>query len=260
MKLWTRLKFAVYVSITILCNRSTIYYLTYFLASLFGFFIHPFFFTFLMVMIIQKFDGLQSVIAAITGPLREIMMTLFLFLMIEYLFAVIAFSWFAHTYPDSTCNTLINCFVITLDQTFKQNGGVGAFLSKTYELTSDGQVLFDYGRLFFDIMFNFSILLLTMQILSGLIINKFGALRDDAEKTKEDLSTYCIMCGENIEVIERKTGESFAYHCSHVHCLWDYMMLIGFLKKKPQLEHTGIESYVYEKITKNDHKWLPYFA
>lgn len=259
-RFWGFIKYCLWNYIKILGNQDSMYYAAYFLFSLLGIFIHPFFFTLLLLMIIKKFESLNNVIAAITGPLREICMTLFLFLIIEYVFTVIAYTWFSNTYPDQTCDNLTSCFLITLDQTFKQNGGVGAFLNKTYVISKDGDVSFDYGRLIFDILFNFSILLLTVQILSGLIINKFGALRDDAEKTREDLTTNCIMCGENIEVIERKTGKSFDHHINQVHCCWDYMLLIGYLSKKPELEHTGIESYVYSKITKKDHRWLPYFA
>jgi uncharacterized membrane protein YdcZ (DUF606 family) len=43
--------------------------------------------------------------------------------------------------------------------------------------------------------------MLIAQLLSGIIIDKFGDLRDETDKIKEDEKTYCFICGLDRERI-----------------------------------------------------------
>ena len=40
--------------------------------------------------------------------------------------------------------------------------------------------------------------------------------------------------------------------------MWNYLFYIAYLKDKDETEYTGIESYVREKVDKQDISWFPY--
>ena len=172
---------------------------------------------------------------------------------------MIAYSLFPDEYPDNSCYSLLSCFVITIDQTFKNNGGIGPFLTPiyTYNTTTETSS-YNIGRLFYDQLFNFMLVILIIQILAGIIIDKFGEIREGAEEMQEELNTKCIMCGETGETIERVTAKPFVEHKEDIHNLWNYLLFIGYLKRKPKRNFNGIEAYVYKCFQNNEIVWLPY--
>ena len=56
-------------------------------------------------------------------------------------------------------------------------------------------------------MNNFVILLLVANLLMGIIIDKFGNLRDRIDEIKDDDRGYCFICGQEWDIIE-KNGSS----------------------------------------------------
>ena len=41
--------------------------------------------------------------------------------------------------------------------------------------------------------------------------------------------------------------------------MWNYMFYIAYLKWKNEDDHTGIESYVMEKLGSDDYTWYIFF-
>jgi len=178
---------------------------------------------------VLRFPSLRNILLAVWRPRAAILLTLLFLIILMYFFALIAYAFFAHDYGDGTCNSLITCLVTTVDQSFKNDGGISGFLTDSYTvdeteatfIDSDG-VLGSYvsnrtasvriGRLLFDNLFNLILLIMVMQILAGLIIDTFGALRDEEEKKKDEIDNYCMICGEDRENIERKTAKLFEDH------------------------------------------------
>lgn len=81
----------------------------------------------------------------------------------------------------NNCENLFRCFLVTLDQTFKANGGIGGFLNHAYSQSEDDGVdgdEIDYGRIAYDNIFTFILIILIIQMISGIIIDRFGALRE----------------------------------------------------------------------------------
>jgi inositol 1,4,5-triphosphate receptor type 1 len=48
--------------------------------------------------------------------------------------------------------------------------------------------------------------MLIANLLAGIIIDKFGQLRDQQEEIKKDMLGYCFICGRDRETIEKKIG------------------------------------------------------
>lgn len=109
-----------------------VYYFGYLIFSFFGYSIHPFFYCYHMIDIIIRNSYLKNVLKAIYRPRYELMYTLLLFLCVEYIFAIFAYIFFYNDFPGHECTTLSQCFLIIIDQTFKNNGGVGPYMKNPY--------------------------------------------------------------------------------------------------------------------------------
>ena len=243
----------------VITNGDLIYNLASLALALCGCIVHPLFFTFHILGVVFSFPKLRNVLAAIWGPIAAITITLLLYIIMEYLFAVIGYALFPEQFPNFSCDSLVHCFLFALDATFKNNGGVGAGIAKIYTVNQDSEnVTISYGRAIYDFLFGFIIVIIIIQLLSGLIIDKFRSLRNDTEAKEADLRNLCIVCSEKSEVIERNSQMTFAEHNISVHNIWFYHMFIGYLTNKPKEDYSGVESYIQKNFKSRQVGWLPY--
>lgn len=94
-----------------------------------------------------------------------------------YSFSVLSFFWLNGEYPDNTCYSLWSCFIVGFDQTFKNDGGIGGYMASAYTDQGNNGVKIDYKRIVFDNISLLLIVILLLEIISGIIIDKFGELR-----------------------------------------------------------------------------------
>eukprot|EP00347_Sterkiella_histriomuscorum_P002926 403366261 len=254
-----------------------LYYMLYIVFALLAITIHPFFIAFHLSDIIIRSPLLKDLLMAIWEPKEQIILTILLFFVIEYVFSLVAFGFFYEYFPDYNCTgSLVQCFVVVLDQTFKAGAGIGGYMTSPYnkeEPKGELQVASDvtlpkqkseynyinYGRVLFDQIFNFIILILIIQIISGIIIDTFSNLREKQKYIADDLANKCFICGMSREDIEKKekSKNSFRYHVEMKHNEWHYIYYLTYLKQKPQLDYTGTESYIMEMINSQDNSWFP---
>ena len=60
-----------------------------------------------------------------------------------------------------------------------------------------------FSRIFFDQLFNLMLVILIVQIIAAIMIDTFGALRDETSTIRELITTSCIVCGKTRDEIER---------------------------------------------------------
>ncbi len=254
-----RFLFVAEIVWTVMGNFELLFNVTGLIMALLGCIMHPLFFTFHILTVAFRSKRLLNVLKAIMGPVTGILLTLLLFIVLQYLFAVIAYVSFPDDYLNYTCDSLLHCFLYDIDQTFKANGGFAATLQPTYTVNANtNDVSIKYYRIVYDFLTGFLLVIVVMQLLSGQIIDEFKSLRDEAQKIEADISSSCIICSEKVEDIERKSGKTFAYHMCYVHNAWFYLMFIGYLMQKPKLDFSGIESYVHNCVKAENIGWLPY--
>ena len=99
-------------------NIELLYYLAYGILAFVATYIHPFFFVFHLSEILIRYPTLRNVIRAVWEPKTHLFLTLVLFILIEYYFTIIAFTFF-YSYYNGRCNSLYICLIETFDQTFK---------------------------------------------------------------------------------------------------------------------------------------------
>ncbi len=59
-------------------------------------------------------------------------------------------------------------------------------------------------RFFFDNFFNVILVILVVEIISGIIIDTFGALREEHNKITDSIENKCMICGKNRDQIEKE--------------------------------------------------------
>lgn len=117
--------------------------------------------------------------------------------------------------------------------------------------------------------------LLLMQMFSGIIIDKFGQLRDFELQKATDVKEMCFICGNSRyqfrnllmkwvyfflstrELFDRKSDSGFTQHIKNDHYLWNYVFYLAYLEAKEPTEYTGIESYISDKLSQVDYSWFP---
>jgi len=193
------------LAIALVSDLFLIYYVGYFIFSFLGLFLHPFFYTYHLVDIILRSSYLQNVLKAIYRPRYELMYTMLLFVCLEYIFSIFAYVFMPQEFPKHECTSLSECFMIIIDQTFKNDGGAGNFLERAYpEDMTTGESSINYTRIAFDNLFNIVLVILVVEIISGIIIDTFGALREEHNLITDSIENKCMICGKNRDVIEKE--------------------------------------------------------
>ena len=122
-------------------------------------------------------------------------------------------------YPsDLKCDSILNCFLIIIDKCFKYDGGIGGYLAainEHKEMKIDYPIV--YKRIVFDALFYILLLIVLVNIISGIIIDTFSVLRIKKAIYINDLRDVCFICGygkEEIDMVSEKDG--FRHHIKKV--------------------------------------------
>ncbi len=111
-------------------------------------------------------------------------------------------------------------------------------MNPAYYNKSDGNGnkshIFSSSRVIFDNFFNFLLVILAVELISGIIIDKFGDLREKDSFINHDQKNICFVCGRNKETIERlyMSRAGYRQHIYFDHNMWDYIFFIAYLKEK----------------------------
>lgn len=71
---------------------------------------------------------------------------------------------------------------------------------------------YNYGRFFFENLYNIIVVLIMMQIFSGIIIDTFSSLREKQMLRDRDIQETCFICGFSRELFDRKSEAGFKLH------------------------------------------------
>ena len=221
--------------------------------------VHPLFFVIHLLSITYKYKVLTEVLHAFWDPIIEIILVLVFFIVILYICVVISYIFYAEYFPDNTCYSLFSCFIISLDQTFKNNGGFQSILGYTFQPVSDDNTVdFYVGRLFFDQIANLILLILIVQAWAGIITDKFGELREGAQEIEDEINSQCVICGKETSEIERKEGISLEKHVLKNHKIWSYIFYMRRVSQKKNRRSTRAEAMVKKMILEESIDWFPY--
>lgn len=260
---YTKLRAIIVITFSICTDLTLLYYLALFVLTVMGVVWHPFFYTYLLTYLVFRSPALVNVLQAIWYPRETLLLTIALMFMVIYAMTVISFYVYADDYTENDCYSLWTCFVISFDHTFKNDGGLGGYLESAYTQTDD-TVKVNIDRVIYDNVAFLLVGILLIGIISGIIIDTFAELREQNNAIMQDARSRCFICDKSREELEKMYGANgFEFHVNQHHNLWDYLFFMAYLEAKMEAEGqllNSSERYVFEKMDKDDHSWLPCYA
>ena len=122
------LKFNYYLKSTVmlLSEPGLLYAIFYIMVSLFGLLLSPLFYSYHLLDIVVRFETLKNVIRSVTRNANQLLLTLFLGLIILYMFTIIMFFFLFDAYWNTSiqpngdagelmCSTMFQCYLTTIN-------------------------------------------------------------------------------------------------------------------------------------------------
>ncbi|GAB9463065.1 hypothetical protein Gpo141_00000540 [Globisporangium polare] len=250
-------------------NPRIVYFLWQITVAILGSYVNKLYFAFHLLDVVNRYQELSNVLRSIVRPAKVLCLTVLLYLVIVYVFAIIGFYFFRADYNPSVvltpeqidgsapyqCQRLFQCFLVSLDQGFKSNGGLGGYLSAN----TPGDSLRSYARLAFDLFYNIVLIIMLLNIVFGVIIDTFASLRTADKETTMDMQNRCFICSIDAYTFDRATKRGFHDHIYMEHNMWHYLYLFVHIRKKPITEYNGLELYLAMRMAKKDVSFFPSF-
>ena len=177
-----------------------------------------------------------------------------------YALSNIAFFFFNTDYEqeleyheDNLCNTLIFCVLNALDSGLRARGGIGDSGKRISYMRNRNHYI---TRLILDDIFFMLIVIIAIDLVFGVIIGEFDALRGQEQQHENDRLYHCFICHVNKNTLE-KNRQNFYLHVNKEHNLWNYVSYMIFVKLSNVHDLNSINSYAREKIDNKDISWLP---
>ena len=240
---------------------SVIYYTGVVVFGFLGIYKSNFFFSYLLLEIVTRFKTLQNVLLAIKKPYKELILIFILWIILIYYFSIIGYVWFRTDQfpkPDKDCNSLLKCVATIFHQNNRMDNGISGYLIKRNIKSSKNPFT---GRFFYDEIANLMLKILIVNMISGIIIDNFAALRKDETKMINDMNNICTICDlkkDKIIKVYKNYGKDYNTHQEKDHFVFNYIFYIIYLYKKEKTELNGMESYIYEyAFIKKDITWFP---
>ena len=243
-------------------NFQSLYYILSLIFIILGLKIHPFFNCLILLEFVNRIQLMQTVLKAMYKPLKNILITLLMFIILEYFFSLFAVSFFTYHFPNPTdTKNFLKTFMRMMDQTFKQDGGIGTYLDKSLDDGYQPYTLSSYFniRFFFDLLFFLLILLLIFQMFLSTIIDYFNETRENTENFQEGLETHCTVCNmdrEKIEKIYSNDKHAFDLHTNNYHNAFNYVYYLMYLQSCSSRDPI-IENSIWNLHLKKDLTYLP---
>jgi len=220
--------------------------------------IGQFFWAFHLGDLVYRSETLKNVLKAVTFNGQQLLMTALLALIVLYFYAVLGFlvmrnNYFLDDFPDvRPCDTMMTCFVVTVREGLLNGGGMADFLQKRSVSDKFNFTL----RFVFDLSFFVIVIIILLNVIFGIIIDTFAAMREMTESKQADMKNNCFICSIDRYTFDRQ-GTPFEKHIKEEHNMWLYLFYLVYLKTKDETELSGLESYVMALIDQEDVGFYP---
>lgn len=199
-----------------------------------------------------------------TKPYKQLIWTFVYYLILIFQFSGLAYYFFWKYDVDGTtstqpapgyhCNTLHECFIIAFDQTLKEPGSIGSY----FDFFDENAFLNDNYRTIYDVLYRIVIPIVMLSLVKGIIVDTFSNLREQEQKTLEDMENKCYICGIERQEFDKIRTRTFKEHIEIDHNMWNYIFFIIYLQDKNKKEYDGEEQYVDMMLKEKNFGWIPY--
>lgn len=208
---------------------------------------------FLLLDVVNRSKTIEDVLRAVTTPAGQLVSTMVLVLIFLLIFTTYGFYFYPDEYSDQDCETLFVCLVLNMDQGLRYGGGIGEYWPNLPQYGSSAIWL---DMAIYNLLFFIIITVILLNVVFGVIIDTFGALREEHNFKVKDMSTNCFICSLPIETLEQD-GSGFTHHIKNEHSMWEYVNFIIYLRAKDPTEYSGAEQYVAAMLKRGDTTWFP---
>ena len=243
---FSALKAAAYTS----WDAKTLYHTCYLLLAILS--IQPVYHhlaSFLLLDMISMSPVTQDTMNAIWKPRKMLFMTLFLTIIVVYVYAVFAF--FLYNNEEN---------ISDLPNTHTLMNAVKEFLrygSPSGSLNNDMVQTVHTARWISEVSFYMATFTL-WNVIKGITIDTFVELRRDLVMRLEDTEEKCYICGIEKLVFNRALDrEAFDLHISTDQNLWNYVYYCIFIWEQDKDDDDGLEYYVRHCVDDDDLSWFP---
>jgi inositol 1,4,5-triphosphate receptor type 3 len=180
------------------------YYVLYFGISMLGLFSNEIFYCLHLLDVCNRFPTLQNVVRSVTDNYVQLAMTGMLLLIIMYIFTTISFfylqdtdyDYFINPYDsdwigEQRCQTIMQCFIMTLDKGISLDGGVGHYTESVHYKDEMQKFALKLGL---DSSFHILVKVILLNILFGIIVDTFASMRESKKMMELDMNNFCFIC------------------------------------------------------------------
>jgi hypothetical protein len=153
------------------------------------------------------------------------------------------------------CHSVVSCFFLIFYLGIPA-GSMGEVLDNVSNRDQPDYLM----RVAFDLSFFIWVGVLLFNIITGLMVDGFGSLREEDNQRRDILENTCFVCGfsrEGYDDVPNFKGPNFEYHKNEEHDFWTYVHLYVYLKRRDPSSYSGAESYVWATMAKGDLSWIP---
>ena len=216
--------------------------------------------SFSLFILVNLMSTLDNIAIAIKLKFEQLLTALIFVFIITYVYAIIAFYFLNDQFVRKVgnnevaeCSSLVYCFFTNLNYGIRVTAGIGDILPRRSFFRLPDIYM---QRFFFDVIYFALVVVIMLNIVFGIIIDTFRALRIKDQYTEFDINNVCFICGVKREELE-KNKISYDKHINEIHSIWNYMSyIIGLLFEDPQ-ELNANNSYVLQMLEKKNINWFP---
>ena len=207
---------------------------------------------------------LQRILSAVTTNNISLLYTGLLAVIVIYIYSGLGWAFYSADYDVTRdfgdesesigCRTFVECLLTHLNYGLRDDQGIGDVMSVVdLKKESFGRLL---GRVVFDVSYWIIIVVMLLSIVSGIIIDTFGQLRDKKNSVDALLARRCFICGIDSNSFQRQ-GHGFDYHVRNEHNMWAYLFIRQYLREKDPRLYTGQERYLATMVREGDMSYMP---
>jgi len=225
-----------------------------------------YFYTFLLLDVVNFSGKLQNVVKAVSNPLESLVLTSMLGTLVMYGYASYGYFFLRFDFEDDDrrlfCETFTDCIIYTVNTGLRQEGGMGMGLMQhpdSYGMRNDH---LEVGRFIYDLSFFVLITTLFLNLLFGIIVDTFGSLRLETQSRETTMrNTAFVSCLERNQLDKSLSALGLANGFEWLEAVgqnkWSYMKFILHLRRKDPLTYTGPETAIMELVNNEDISWMP---
>ena len=229
---------------------------------------HPLFLSIETLFIYGIFPSLINIFKSFTEKFSSLCSCLLFTYLILYVYNYIAIFYMreafdlgevmvydSETYVNEPfCHSSIQCFLVLISYGTRAGGGIGDVLPY---ISYRHDIKMFMGRFIYDMTFFIIIIMIMGNVTFGLIVDTFGALRDETYRYENDRTNICFICQLSRDGCLLK-NIVYEKHIKKDHNIWSYVDFMTYLHLYNANDFTRVEGSVWDRLLEKDYGWLPY--